>query len=223
MAKTAEPYEGGDISELFPLLALPSKWHGWRRLLRPFPILGPRNKLHYTTKSRLALVRNRWALLTDQQRADWATWAGNNPPDDGIWDAPFGWSGQLAFAFSNMRLLYIGRPFRDDAPVAAIPLSPALNQYGWVVQNGQNQIFIQWLDPGDPDITVLVSIRMYPRRSGLKSWLYLIPVAYVEDGDQWYKIDQPAGERCWFSLVEVHNGQGIAGPPCVYWVDRGVW
>jgi len=223
MAKTGEPYEGGNISELFPLLALPSKWHGLRRLLRPFPIKGPRNRLHYTTKSRLALVKARWAALTDQQRTDWATWAAANPPDDGIWDAPFAWSGQLAFAFSNMRLLFIGRAFRDDAPDTIPVWGPALEDYGWVIQPNLNRIFIQWLDVGSDDLSVIVSIRMYYAHSGLKSWLYTIPIAYVDRPSRRYEIDAPPGERCWFSLVEVHNGQGTTGPPTVYWVDRGVW
>ena len=223
MAKTAEPYEGGDISELFPLLALPSKWHGWRRLLRPFPIQGPRNRLHHTTKSRLALVKNRWAGLTDQQRTDWGDWAAANKPDDGIWDAPFAWSGQLAHAFSNMRLLYIGRPFRDDAPVADIPLGVLTEYSGWVYYDTHNYIRFTWYDVGSDDLTVVVSIRMCPGHSGLKSWLYTIPVAYLDRGDRSYIIDKPPGKRCWFSLVEVHNQQGIASPPHVYYVDRGDW
>lgn len=223
MAKTGDVAPDVKASDLFPHTALPSKWKGWRRFLRPFSIQGPRNTLHYTTKSRLALVKARWLGLTDQQRTDWATWAAANKPHDGMWDADFAWTGQLAHAFSNMRLLFIGRPFRDDAPVAAIPATPALEEYGWVVQPGLNQIFIKWLDVGSDDLTIVVSIRMYSAHSGLKTSLYLIPVAYVERPDRWYKIDEPAGERMWFSLVEVHNGQGIAGPPMVYWVDRGVW
>jgi len=223
MAKTAEPYEGYDVSSLFPGFALPSKWHGWRRLLRPFPILGPRNTGHYTTKSRLALVKNRWAGLTDQQRTDWQTWAAAHPPDDGVWDTPFDWTGQLAFAFSNMRLLFIGRPFRDDAPVAAVPTAPLLEEYGWVYYGAYDYIFVRWVDVGSDDYTVIVSIRLYDAGSGLKSWLYTIPVAGVDRPERSYAIEFPPGQRCWFALVKVHNGQGIASPPTVYWVDKGVW
>jgi hypothetical protein len=223
MAKTAEPYEGYDISSLFPTFALPSKWHGWRRLLRPFPILGPRNKLHYTAKSRLALVRSHWSGLTDQQRTDWQTWAAANPPNDGIWDAAFPWTGQLSHAFHNMRLSFIGRPFRDAAPVAAIPESPLLEAYGWVFYGVHDQIFVTWYDVGSDDYTVIVSIRLLDAPGGLKTWLYTIPVAYLDRPERTYAIDFPPGKRCWFALVKVHNGEGTASPPTVYWVDKGEW
>lgn len=220
MAKTSELAPDVKISDLFPLTALPSKWLGWRRLLHPYKRQHPRNTGHYTAAARLNVVRSHWAAITAAQRTDWDTWAAANPPNDPIWKCAFDWTGQLAHATCNMRLLFLGAPLRADAPTFVMPPGIGLDDWGWPT-DPDHYVWVRWVDVGSTALTVIVCIRFLLRPHGIRNWLQLIPVAAVDHPDRTYRINDPPGIRLWYALLLTHNTQGHTCPPLVLWIDKG--
>jgi len=220
MAKTGDVAPDVTASELFPLLALPSKWKGWRRFLRPFPILSPRNNAHYTARSHLQRVKADWAALSSAQQTAWNTWANANKPDDGIWQTPFSWTGRLAHAFCNMHLLFIGAALRSTAPSVTPHPGVPITSYYWTNDPG-NQLAVSWSSLGDSSLSVLIALRLFAQGSGLKTSLYAPPIAAVAHPDHSYQIVGPPGTRAWWCLYVLHNTQGVLSPVTVLRLDKG--
>ena len=221
MSKVGDPSPTADVALLFPDVAVPSRTLAIPRLLCPFVARPARNTAHFTTQGRLAQVKAQWLSLSPAQTAAWDSWANANLPWDETWACDFPWSGQLAHGQCNMRLLFLGASMRAAPPTVPQPDWPALSAYGWSYPT-PNELSISWYEPGSPSLTAIISIRMLPALSGLKSLQYTIPIVGVTSPDATYTITNPTGLRCWISIIIVHNTQGHCSWPVKISLDRGV-
>lgn len=219
-AKVGDPSPTADVAALFPQTILPSRVKGIPRLLRPYNYIQPDNTGHYLTADRLAQVKSQWGSLSTGKQADWQTWADANPPRDVVWDLDMPWSGQLAHAQCNMRLLFLGSPLRSDPPDESIYYYPAFIAASWSYPS-PNQITVSWYELESASLTALISIRMLPSVGGLKSRHSLIPIVAVDYPDSSYTITSPVGMRCWVGLMTVHKTQGLSTVNAVIPITRG--